>query len=164
MRRLSNWLDSYMLYTEETEPPLLYRKWCGVSTVAACLQRKCRLTMGFNTWYPNFYIVLVGPSGRTRKGTAMGPAHMLLRQMDNIHMVADSITRAELIADMERSQGQDTDNTTQLPILHCSLTAICTELGVFMADWNEQFIMDLIKPSKYTNTYYKAIQNTQNFG
>ena len=101
--------------------------------------------MGFNTWYPNFYIVLVGPSGKTRKGAAIGPAQTLLRQMDSIHLAADSITRAELIADMERCQDTDADPATQRPILHCSLSAVCTELGVFMADWNEQFIMDLVK-------------------
>jgi len=32
---LPDWIDAFMLYTENTEPPVLYRKWTAISVIAA---------------------------------------------------------------------------------------------------------------------------------
>ena len=97
MRRLvPDWLDGYMEYTDNTEPPYLYRMWVGLSTLAAAMERKCCVEMGFLRFYPNMYVVLVGPSGRCRKGVAMTPGLLLLEELglDN-RIIADSITMAQ---------------------------------------------------------------------
>ena len=53
-RKLSDWLDAFMEYTENSEPPILYRKWVGLSCIAAALMRKVYIEWGTAlTWYPN---------------------------------------------------------------------------------------------------------------
>lgn len=141
-RELSDWLSSYMLYTDGTEPPDLYREWMGVATIASCLQRRCKIEIGFERFYPNFYIVLCGPSGRCRKGTAIGPAVGLMRESGGIKLVADSITREQLIGAMKEASDNDIGPDGEV-ILHASLTTISKELGVFMGDYDEKFIWAL---------------------
>ena len=139
-RNVPDWIDGYMDLTEGTEPPVSYRKWMAVSTIAACLRRKCYLKIGFLTFFPNMYIVLVGPTG-VRKGTAMTPGYELLRSR-GIKLAAESITREALIKELRES----TDNTTDEegnPILHCSLTVFSPELTVFLGYSSLQLMSDL---------------------
>ena len=77
-RNLPDWIDGFMLLTENSEPPILFRKWTAIATVAAALQRKVSVDIGISLkFYPNFYIVLVGPSA-TGKGTAMKYAYDII--------------------------------------------------------------------------------------
>ena len=40
-RRLPDFIDSFMEYTDNSEAPAVFRKWVAVSIVAAVMQRKC---------------------------------------------------------------------------------------------------------------------------
>ncbi|MCP4392847.1 MAG: DUF3987 domain-containing protein [Alphaproteobacteria bacterium] len=139
-RKFKNFLEAYMNYTENTEPPYLYRFWSGISVIASALQRKCWLTWD-RTIYPNFYIVLVGRSG-VRKGTAMYPAQDLLRSID-IHMASEAVTREQLISELGKATHQGDDPKTGLPTLYSSLTIFSKEFTVFLGYNNNQLIMDL---------------------
>lgn len=140
-RHLNDWLDSYLYFTEETEPCLLYRKWVGISVLAAALQRKCYLRWGSQTWYPNLYIVLTGPPGEPRKGTAMASGYSLLHHI-NIKLSADRLTPEYFIKELSSSL-----TTTQFEagkfMHHCSLTIFSKELTVFVGYKNSQFLADL---------------------
>jgi len=126
-------------YTEISEAPESYRRWVGFSIVAACLRRKCRLVWGLETFYPNLYIVLVGPSG-ARKGAAMRPGAALLDEV-GVKKASEAITREALI----RELGQSTDSymVDGVPILHSSLTVFSQELTVFLGYNNLQLMSDL---------------------
>ncbi|KKL16209.1 hypothetical protein LCGC14_2497870, partial [marine sediment metagenome] len=71
LRRLNDWVSGYIEYSQETESPLSYHVWTGISLLAAALQRRVYIRWGYEILYPNMYIVLVGPSGKCRKGSAM---------------------------------------------------------------------------------------------
>ena len=60
-RILDSWIDNYLIYTDNSEPPRMFRLWSAISVIAAVLQRKCKLPWGTLTFYPNLYTVLVGP-------------------------------------------------------------------------------------------------------
>jgi len=141
-RILSDWISSYLEYTDNSEPPYTYRLWTAISCIAACLQRKCRLPWGHLTFYPNFYIVLVGPSGKARKGTALGPGQKLLRDL-NIKMTAEAITREALIRELAKAKGSVINLKTGAPSYHCSLTVFSKELTVFLGYQNQQLMADL---------------------
>ena len=47
-RKLPDWLDGFMALTENSEPPVLYRKWVGISAIASALQRKVRVDLGIS--------------------------------------------------------------------------------------------------------------------
>ena len=130
-RVLDDWLTTYLEATANSEPSHLYRMWCGISTIAAALQRKCHLRWGTHlTFYPNMYIVLVGPSG-ARKGTAMGPAYRLLSDI-GINMAAQKTTLEQLIRRLAEATGHKQDPTTGKLQMHSSLTIFSDELVVFL--------------------------------
>lgn len=140
-----DWLDGYLAYTENTEPPLMYRVWVGLSALAAALERKCWVSMGFLRFYPNLYVALVGPSGRCRKGVAMTPGLLLLEELQlGGRLIADSITTAQLIVRLAEAERQEIDRETGEIIIHSSITVFSKELAVFLGDYNEEFIMTLV--------------------
>lgn len=140
-RSLSDWLDVYMHFTDNTEPCELYRTWVGISVIASALQRKCYLRWGSQIWYPNLYIVLTGPPAEPRKGTAMASGYELLRHL-NLAVSADRLTPEQFIRELSQSL-----ITTQFPngrfMQHCSMTVFSKELTVFLGYKNSQFLSDL---------------------
>ena len=139
-RHFPNFLEAYIKYTENTEPPYLYHLWCGISTIASAMQRKCWVRWD-RILYPNFYVVLVGPSG-VRKGTAMYPAEDLLRSID-IHMASEAITREQLIVELSKATDAENHPLTGLPTTFSSLTVFSKEFTVFLGYNNMQLLMDL---------------------
>jgi hypothetical protein len=97
-RHLKDWINSYLLYTANHEPTLLYKEWMAVAALSAAMGRRLWLPWEKNI-YPNMYILLVGPP-TARKGTAMFPSKCLLRA-NNIPMCAEAITREAFFEDME---------------------------------------------------------------
>lgn len=140
-RRLKDWLTSYMEYTANTEPPKLYHIWTAISTVAAVLQRKCVMNWGDLRFYPNMYIVLCGPAGRARKGTAMAYGRNFLSRV-GVKIAAESIIREALIRDIAESQTTEIDDNGILSF-HSSITVFAPELVVFLGYQNQQLMMDL---------------------
>ena len=141
-RLLNDWLESYVKLTDNSEPPYTYRLWTGISVIAACLKRKCVLNWGTLVLYPNMYIVLVGPSGKCRKGTAMNQGMYFLREM-GIKLAAESITREALIRELKQSNDTQVDVTTGDMFLHASLTIYSQELTVFIGYNNLALMADL---------------------
>lgn len=161
-RCLSDWLDAFMALTENSEPPVLFRKWAGISAIASALQRKVRVELGISlTIYPNFYIVLVGPSA-TGKGTAMKYAEDIIKVVPSICLSAQATSLQALIRKMKTINLTDTDIATGKQIFHSSLTIFSNEFTVFLGyhnreliaalcDWydcHERWIYDTIKRDK----------------
>ncbi len=141
-RELSDWLTAYLKYTDNTEPPKSYHIWTGISILAGALQRKVYCRWGFETIYCNMYIVLIGPSGRCRKGTAMTLGHDILKEV-GIPLTAESITREALIRAMDNAVTNFTDPTDNTIKFHCSLTTFSEELSVFLGQNDIRFLADL---------------------
>jgi len=142
-RILPDWLDAYMELSENSEPPTLFRKWTGISAIASALQRKVRVEFGMSlTFYPNFYIVLVGPSA-TGKGTAMQYALDILEQVPNIRLSAQATSLQALIRRMKETNLTDIDPLTGEQQFHSSLTIFSTEFTVFLGYQNNELIAAL---------------------
>ena len=142
-RELNDWLTGYLEYTRHTEPPLSYHTWVGISLMAGALQRRVYLRWGHETIYPNMYVVLVGPSGKTRKGTAMNIGKAILSHI-NIPMTSESTTREALIRAMANASNQFIDRSNNNNVrFHCSLTCMSEELSVFLGQNDVKFLADL---------------------
>lgn len=142
MRDLSDFIAGFLKYTDNTEPPRLFREWTAVGCIAAALQRKCWFQFDEDLiFYPNFYIVLVGPPGKARKGTAMKPGQRLLRKL-GVKLSSEATTRESLIRELNES-GQSEITTDGEILTHSSLTVFSKELTVFLGYNNTQLIMDL---------------------
>lgn len=141
-RELDDWLNTYLKYTDNTEPPTSYHIWTAISLIAGALQRKVYLNWGHDTIYPNMYIVLIGPSGRARKGTAMGIGNDIIKDI-GIQIASESITREALIRDMKDAISQFTDASDGKIKFHCSITTLSEELSVFLGQNDIKFLADL---------------------
>lgn len=139
MRENKDWLNTYLKYVENSEPPELFHKWVAVSTIAAVLQRKVWIEWDKNL-YPNFYIVLVGPPA-VRKGTAMGFAQPFLEDL-GIPMSAEAETREALIKTLDESMKQIIFEDGEQK-WHSSLTVFSPEFTVFIGYNNPQLLSDL---------------------
>ena len=142
-RSLNDWLNGFMKLTENSEPPPMFLKWVGISTIAAALQRKVWLDLGISlTIYPNFYIVLVGPSA-TGKGTAMKYAKDIISEIPNIKLSAQATSLQALIKNMKNVSLSDIDETTGKTMYHSSITVFSDEFTVFLGYHNRELIAHL---------------------
>jgi len=139
-RKLSDWIDSFMDYTKESEPPDSFRYWTAISVIAAALQRKVKISWGHITWYPNMYIILVGPSA-SRKGTAMGPGYDLLMDL-GVTLAAQATSRQALISRMKNSTQSELNEESKMEF-HSSLTVFSKEFTVFLGYHNRELMSDL---------------------
>jgi hypothetical protein len=130
-RKLKDWLSGFMQFTDNLETPKLYRLWCGVSAIAAALQRKVLVDWGQHVFYPNMYIVLVGP-GAVGKGTAMRPAKELLKRMGGVRMSSQATTKEALVLRLKEANYHHQDPVTGLSTFHSSMTIFAEELTVFI--------------------------------
>jgi len=140
-RHVPDWIDSFLDYTANSEPPESFKLWTAISVISAVLQRKCRLEWGSLTFYPNMYVVLVAPSGKARKGTAMGFGSEFLEDIP-VNLAAESITREALIGELKNA----TDHISYTPgdmEFHSSLTVFAPELTVFLGYNNHALMSDM---------------------
>lgn len=141
-RRTGDWIEGFLAFTENTEPRVSYRRWVAISTVASALQRKCWVDWGTLTFYPNMYIVLVGPPA-ARKGTAMGFGKVFLDAL-GIKTAADETSRPRIVQALQESHATSQAKTGEL-CYHCSLTAFSTELTVFLGYDDKEMLTYLCK-------------------
>lgn len=144
-RALANWLDSYLEFTENTESPISYHVWCGLSVIAGALQRRVYLRWGLGrVIYPNLYIVLVGPSGRTRKGVAIGIAKEFLKNTPGIKVAPESSSgRQVMIITMKDALTTFQDPSDGKIKTHTSVTAFSEELSVFLGQGDIAYLSNL---------------------
>lgn len=158
-RILPDWLDAYLDYTDNTEPRASYRAWSGISAIAAALQRKCYLQLGMETFFPNLYVVLVGPPA-ARKGTAIKPAKLFL-DMIGIQPAADESSRQKLVTALLDLGAIHTEKDGLTTHIHSSMTIIASELTVFIGYQNIDFLTVLCKWYDCENRF---VYDTHNHG
>lgn len=142
-RELDDWITAFMDYTENTEPPTLFRKWTAISCIASALQRKIRCDWGTSlTFYPNLYVVLVGPSA-TGKGTAMNPGLNILNEIPAVRMSAQATSLQALIRHLKDTNLTDIDEATGVQNFHSSLTVFSKEFTVFLGYHNRELMAAL---------------------
>lgn len=140
MRRLKSWLDGYMQYTEDTGSPTMFRRWAGLFTLAAALERKVWIKTKKGVLYPNLYIFLVSPPG-AGKTLATSLSHELLTELDDHHIASTSVTKAALMDELvgaERKIVRPQDNP---PIsTFNSLAILSNELGTLIPGYESDFM------------------------
>ena len=71
MNEIENCLiEKYLDFYSNTEPPMLFNRWCCVSGIATIIGRNAWIQHGHSKIFPNQYIMLVGESG-SRKSTTI---------------------------------------------------------------------------------------------
>lgn len=130
MRHFPDWLEAYLAYSANTEPPAHLRFWAGVSAVAGCLQRKVWIDRDKDTWYPNFFIIIVGPPGVVQKSTTINTAYSLLKQIKGVRFGPSVITPQRLVEKLGESK--DSFLFRNMYKAQCAMTIKASELGTLI--------------------------------
>jgi hypothetical protein len=138
-RRLDDWLTSFIEYSKNSEAPLSYHVWAGISTIAAAMQRKCFMYWHPHSIYPNNYVILVGPSGRSRKSDAITTARYLIEEL-NVKVIGEDNTQEALIREMKLSEQFFQDPVTGNQMPHSSVSCFAEEMAVFTGQQNATFL------------------------
>lgn len=158
-RKLGDWLTSHLEYTDNSESPLSYHTWAGISCIAAALQR--RVYMNWETQiFPNHYILLIGPSGRSRKAHALSVAADYLSEL-NVTLMSENPTPEAFIKDMHGAEIQFLDETTGNFVYQSPVTSIVEELAVMLGQQNVQFLSFL---TNWYDSRYKWTRRTKHQG
>ncbi len=141
-RNLTDWLEYYLQFTQNSEPPIQYHLWSGISALSSVLQRKCYCNWGLRGYiYPNFYVALVGPPGG-RKGTAMKIAKGMVQQLE-IPMGSDALGSIQIMyKEISKAQAEyrEADGVIKF---HKSLAVWSEEFQVFLSDKDQMLLSSL---------------------
>lgn len=91
-----SWLDAYLDYIDGTENPRSFNLWSAVSAVSASLKRRVYVWRNFVQYFPNQYIVLVGPPG-IGKGASIHPVINIVNEAKTVNYLSDKITAERII-------------------------------------------------------------------
>lgn len=108
----NHFLRNYIEYVEHaTEAPLNFHIWSALAGAAACLSRNGWLKHGIITYYPNMYVILVGPAG-VRKSTSLSLVRKLVLEACPALRLAPSDTagqRQGLLSAMSDENDEEKD-------------------------------------------------------
>ena len=93
---LLKYLDDYMHFAGGNEAPKIYHLWSALSALSATIGKRVRFDLGYFPIMTNMYVVLVGSPG-VAKTTAMNIAKNLVRDLKDIPICADAVTREKLV-------------------------------------------------------------------
>src|SRR5574337_943259 len=141
-RRLPDWIKAFELYTKNSESPRMYHVWAACSTIAAALQRKCWMKWGHDTIYPNLYVILVGPSGRVRKGDPINISKNFVKALD-VPMIGEDNSLEYIIRYMHDAIQTYKEPGTGRIEMHSSVTCFVEELSVLTGERNTRFLANL---------------------
>ncbi len=135
-------MEAYREYIYHTEPPKTYHDWIGMFLISSALQRKCWINNGSITIWPNLYVLLVGPSGATRKSQSIKYGREILEEVRTITIGPNCPTREALIQAIAQVDSIARIGDGEV-MHHCSFTTISPEFGVFMGQNDTKLIADL---------------------
>ncbi len=145
----ANFLRAYTdTLTPKGEAPERFHFWTGVSAIGGALRRRVYIDEGHYRYYPNFYIMLVGPPGLIKKSTTINVGAGLLRDVPNIHIGADVSTWQSFVEEVAQSQdlfaeGTPSGTIDPLDIEHtvtCAVTLTISEFGTFFDPDDRQMV------------------------
>jgi Protein of unknown function (DUF3987) len=90
------WLEAYLDYIDGTENPTDFNLWSGISAISASLKRRVYIWRNFVQYFPNQYIVLVGPPG-IGKGASIHPVTDIVNDAGTVNYLSDKMTAERVI-------------------------------------------------------------------
>lgn len=147
MRKLDNWISSYIDFTSDLEAPDQFHFWAAVHGIGTALSGKCWFDMGKFKWRPSFYITFVAPPGIATKSTTVGAIEEMLDEVGDINYGPTSVTWQAMfdafVEAMETTVCRNAHTSVQ-NVTHSSLCLQVSELGNFLDLYDNKFIDFLV--------------------
>ena len=94
---VSGFFADYMEYTRYQASPGSFHFWVAATIISAALQRRAWVDKGAYLVYPNLFVLLVAPTGKCMKSTAMSMGTNLIVDSNWINVIADKTTPEGLL-------------------------------------------------------------------
>ena len=102
-----DFISLYLSYTNQTECPTFFHRWCAITSLSAFLGRQVFFNHGHFTLYPNLYTMLIGSPG-TKKSSAIKIGAKLLKQAGYNTFAAKKTRQEKFLLDLaEQSERKE---------------------------------------------------------
>lgn len=98
-----SWLSWYADWTQYTESPLSFHVFGSLCALGAALGRRVYLKWGFGSLFPNYCAILIGPTGRVMKTSAIDIPISLIRDGVICPILADRLTPEAMVTALKTS-------------------------------------------------------------
>ena len=155
-RRLRSWIEAFSEQATALHTPLIWRKWVGISVLAAALEQKVWMVSGGKSLHPNLYLFLIGHPG-TGKTRTMMEGRAYLNRLPEPHFSPTSMTWASLV-DALGASGRLYLRAAEGDLKYNSLYICVDELGAFMSKFDTEITKGL--SAMYDPTPYRQTRRT----
>jgi len=113
----SGWLAEYVAWTLWSEAPMPFHMFVGASTLGAVLGRRAYFDKGYYRIYPNYQLVLVAPTGKCRKTSAINIGQRLLRELTDVNVMANKATPEQIAQELATAKQGESEGVIYAPEL-----------------------------------------------
>lgn len=136
-RKCPSWIGAFVEHANNLESAEIFRKWAGITTIAAVLEQKVWLLTSAPL-YPNLYVFLVGHPG-VGKTRTVNAASAFFRELPDYHLSPTSMTMASLV-DCLLEAKRMIIQLPNPPMEYNSMYIVADELSAFMHKFDEEII------------------------
>lgn len=147
MRKTKDWIDSFLTFSETIPSPDIFKRWSGISTIAAAMERRFFVDIGMGPLFPNLYVFLIAPPG-VGKSALTSVARNLLSDLvtggdDGLRLGAASLTSAAIIDELRDAiRKYYPENLLEFKTYN-SLAIVSNELGVLLPTYDPAMMNNL---------------------
>lgn len=131
MRHFEDWLTAYTKHAAHMEAPEHLHWWTGISTIAGALSRHVWFDQKAFQWYPNHYIIFVGPPEVVAKSTTLGLGMSLLRKIEDGFLMGPNSCSWQALVQYLKEHGRSIEVDGAKHVVN-AVTCSASEFGVFM--------------------------------
>jgi len=113
-----DFFQDYLAYTEDTESPRIYHRWCAIAATGAMLGRNIYIRHGHSRYFPNIYCMLIGEAA-ARKSTTIKIVRRLMTTAGYQTFAADKTSKEQFLVDLAKS-GESIDTIDDIQFDHDS--------------------------------------------
>lgn len=136
----SDWLEQFLVYTENIPSPRIFRLWAGITAIAGALERRVWIISAGEPLYPNLYVLLVGHPG-TGKTQAIKHVNNLWYSCRDLFVAPHDVTKAAMIDCLAKSARRMV--LKEKIVEYNSLQIAADEFGVLLPSHDTDFLSTL---------------------
>jgi DNA polymerase III delta prime subunit len=140
-RKLGNWVDSWLEYTDQIPSPPIWRKWAGIFILGSAMERRLWIKTNIAPLYGNLYVIFVGPPGVGKTNLTSRVAHFLrglsdAKDSNSFHVASSSLTHASVIDELKNAERRYVFPNMKDILEYNALTIVSNELGVLLPEYD----------------------------